>query len=52
MLTSVYLDTDIKTALAKLKERDGIPEGESIRRSLRQWLEERKVLTKRRRKER
>lgn len=44
ILTSVFLDPDLKKALAHLKERDGINEGESIRRAIRQWLDERGVL--------
>jgi hypothetical protein len=43
-LTSVLLPEDLRAALKGVKERDGMPEGEQIRRALRGWLQDRKAL--------
>jgi hypothetical protein len=43
-ITTVYLDEDLREALKLLKNRDGIPEAEQIRRALRGWLQDRKAL--------
>jgi hypothetical protein len=48
--TTIYLDDDLRDGLKALKERDGISEAEAIRRAVREWLEERKVLPKRKRR--
>lgn len=37
-------DADILLAMENLKERDGTPYSEQIRRALRAWLEEKRVL--------
>ena len=34
-----FIDPDLREALAAIKERDGIPESEQIRRAVRAWLE-------------
>jgi predicted CopG family antitoxin len=39
-------DDDIYDAMVSLKERDGIPFSEQIRRALRAWLEAKDVLKK------
>jgi hypothetical protein len=46
MLTAVtrtrytfFIDSDLRDALATIKERDGIPESEQIRRALRAWVD-------------
>jgi ribbon-helix-helix CopG family protein len=36
---SLRLDAELAGLLKALKERDGIPESEQIRRALRQWFE-------------
>ena len=36
---SLQLDPDLDRLLKALKERDGIPESEQIRRALRLWFE-------------
>lgn len=38
-LHSFFLDPELTDALKRMKERDGIPEGEQVRRALREWLE-------------
>jgi hypothetical protein len=43
-MTSIYFDEDLRRGLKLLKEREGIPESESVRRAVRQWLTERKAL--------
>jgi hypothetical protein len=37
-------DADILLAMEDLKERDGTPYSEQVRRALRAWLEEKQVL--------
>ena len=39
-------DEDLLTAMEALKERDGIPYSEQIRRALREWLQQKGVLRK------
>ena len=34
-----FIDADQRAAIAKVKERDGIPESEQIRRAIAGWLE-------------
>ena len=38
-----FIDEDQRQALAAIKERDGIPESETIRRALKAWLEQKGV---------
>ena len=38
-LTNFRIDPDLAEGLKLVKERDGIPEGEQIRRAVRAWLE-------------
>jgi hypothetical protein len=35
-----FIDAPTREALARIKERDGVPESEQIRRALKKWLEE------------
>jgi hypothetical protein len=37
---SFYLDPELAEALKAIKERDGIPESEQVRRAVRLWLDE------------
>ena len=41
--TAFRIDPEILAGLQAVKERDGIPLSEQVRRSLRKWLEERGV---------
>jgi hypothetical protein len=41
---NVRLDDDILEGLQRLKERDGVPISEQVRRALREWLEMRGVM--------
>ena len=34
-----FIDADLRDAIAAIKERDGIPESEQIRRALRAWVD-------------
>lgn len=43
-LTNFRIDPDLATGLKIIKERDGIPEGEQIRRALRAWLESKRAM--------
>jgi hypothetical protein len=38
---TLYLDADLRAAIAAIKARDGVPESVQIRRALRAWVEER-----------
>jgi metal-responsive CopG/Arc/MetJ family transcriptional regulator len=38
---TLYLDPDLREAVRRIKERDGISESEQIRRAVRAWVEER-----------
>jgi hypothetical protein len=42
-MTSLELPRDLKAGLEAVKERDGIPQSEQIRRAIRAWLVERGV---------
>ena len=46
-LYSFYIDPDLAAALKLLKERDGTPESEAVRRGLRSYLKRKGVLTAR-----
>ena len=46
-LYSFYIDPDLAAALKMLKERDGTPESEAVRRGLRSYLKKKGVLTAR-----
>jgi hypothetical protein len=43
-LTNFRIDPDLAVGLKVVKERDGIPEAEQIRRALRVWLESRDAI--------
>ena len=43
-LTNFRIDPDLATGLKLVKDRDGIPEGEQIRRAVRAWLESRDAI--------
>jgi hypothetical protein len=38
------IDSDLADALKRTKEADGVPEGEQVRRALRDWFERRGTL--------
>ena len=40
------IDADLADALKQVKVRDGVPEGEQIRRALRSWFESKGVIKK------
>ncbi len=42
-----YIDPDLADGLKTLKERDGVPESEQIRRGIRLWLEAKGIKTTR-----
>jgi metal-responsive CopG/Arc/MetJ family transcriptional regulator len=39
--TSILLPDDLKQGLDLVRDRDGVPQSEQIRRAVRKWLEER-----------
>jgi len=43
-LYNFRIDADLDDGLKLVKERDGIPESEQIRRAVREWLERRKAI--------
>jgi hypothetical protein len=43
-LYNFRIDEDLDAGLKAVKERDGIPEAEQIRRAVREWLERRGVM--------
>ena len=43
-LHSFLLDPELAAGLKKVKERDGIAEGEQVRRALARWLKSKKAL--------
>jgi hypothetical protein len=43
-LTNFRIDPDLAAGLKLVKERDGIPEAEQIRRAVRAWLESRDAI--------
>lgn len=49
-VTTFRVDEDVQQAMDVLKERDGIPYSEQIRRAVRLWLEDKGVLDKAERK--
>jgi len=42
--TAFRLPVEISDAMQRIKEQDGIPQSEQVRRALREWLEKRGVL--------
>lgn len=40
---SFFISTDLEAGLKRLKERDGVPEAESIRRAIASYLKGKKV---------
>lgn len=44
--TGFRLDDELREGLRQIKERDGIPESEQVRRVIRRWLIEQGVLPK------
>ena len=40
-----FIDAPLLAGLRRIKERDGVPESEQIRRAIRAWLEEKGELT-------
>ena len=49
-VTTFRIDDDLLEAMEALKERDGIPLSEQMRRALRPWLESKGVIVKAERK--
>lgn len=43
-LYNFYIDADLATGLKRVKARDGVPESESIRRALAEYLERKGVM--------
>ena len=43
-LYNFYIDPDLAAGLKRVKARDGVPEGESIRRALAQYLESKSAM--------
>src|SRR4030095_16038772 len=43
-LYNFYIDPDLAAGLKVVKARDGVPEGESIRRAVREYLEKKGVM--------
>ena len=41
-----FIDPDIRDAIAAIKERDGIPESEQIRRAITEWVSQRTGVVK------
>jgi Ribbon-helix-helix protein, copG family len=50
-MVSIYMDLDLVAGLELIRARDGVPIAESARRAIRQWLNERKALSPKRRNE-
>jgi metal-responsive CopG/Arc/MetJ family transcriptional regulator len=48
--TGIRIDEELLVGLETLRERDGVPVAESIRRAIRAYLEERGVIAKAERK--
>jgi hypothetical protein len=40
---SFYLDPDLRKGLEEIRDRDGVPTAETVRRAIRAWLKLRKV---------
>lgn len=49
-LYSFMIDPELQSGLKAIKERDGIPESEQIRRAVKAWLEQAGVVFKTERK--
>jgi hypothetical protein len=49
-LTNFRIDPDLAEGLRAVRERDGIPDGEQIRRAVRAWLESKGVMKAERRR--
>ena len=45
-IAAFRIDEDLRDAMKRLQERDGMPFSEQIRRALRPWLENKGVLVK------
>jgi hypothetical protein len=45
-VTTFRIDDDLLEAMEFLKERDGIPYSEQLRRAMREWLEKKGALKK------
>ncbi len=43
---SFYLDPELSAGLKTVKERDGVPESEQVRRAVRMWLHSKGVQVK------
>ena len=43
-MMSIRLDVDLQEGLRRVCQRDGIPTSEQLRRAVRTWLKEKKVL--------
>ena len=43
--TSFFLDDELRNGLLDLKDRDGVPEAESMRRAIRAFLREKEIET-------
>jgi Arc/MetJ-type ribon-helix-helix transcriptional regulator len=48
-VTTFRIDEELLDAMRRLQERDGILPSEQIRRALRPWLEQKGILTERKR---
>jgi hypothetical protein len=46
--TTFRLETEIMAALAEIRDRDGVPVSEQVRRALLQWIEAKGVKVKKR----
>jgi hypothetical protein len=42
--TAFRIPTDLSDAMQAVKDRDGVPQSEQVRRAIREWLEKRGVL--------
>jgi hypothetical protein len=43
-LYNFYIDPDLAEGLKALKQRDGVPESEQVRRAVREWLQRKGVI--------
>jgi len=43
-LYNFLIDPDLADGLKRMKERDGVPESEQVRRAIRDWLQRKGVL--------
>jgi hypothetical protein len=43
-LYNFYIDPDLAAGLKVLKKRDGVPEGEQVRRAVRTWLQRKGII--------